>query len=155
MTTVNKNLLLATYGALLVIWSLISWRLRPLKQEWDFTPKWHVRLVPAFRTFFLLSLPMEIMLTDRNFIPALYCLGLVGCLIWLGVRGRFVERAAQPLSAFSSITYNVYYIANLICFGLLMHSFVCLSILINISAGFLFVRIKHYQALTKTIVTRD
>lgn len=141
--------LLISYVVFILLWSIISLRLRSINQNWNFTPKWHRYLVPAFRIFFLASLPLEFILAKREFIPALYGLGFSGTLFWLARRGFMVFNNKQPLKTFESISYNVYYVANLICFGLLMHSFVCLSLLINVSTIFLLIRVKHFKIISE------
>jgi hypothetical protein len=141
----SHYLLIGSYLVMLGFWTIVSWKIRAHNGNWGFTPAWHRKVVPTFRFVFLLSLPMEFFLAGRTFIPELYLLGLIGTIAWLGKRFHFLFREPRPYSALSSIPYNVYYTINLICFGLFMHSFVCLALLINMSALLLLIRVHYYK----------
>jgi len=109
-------------------------------KNWSYTPLWHKRLVPLFRAFFLLSLPLETYMSHRDWINSVSILGGIGTVAWLIARFIYLRRLKEWTPK-SSIIYNTFYVANLICFGLLMNSFFCLAILIHASTLFLWVRI--------------
>lgn len=141
------EILSITYILAMILWILLALRIQDHVQKWHFTPEWHSRLVPILRALFLLSLPLEYILTRERFIPILYILGLIGTVTWMVIRSQFIQKEKKPFSANSSIQYNIFCTANLICFGLMMHAFICLSIFVNASLILLLIRI---QSLKKT-----
>lgn len=54
------------YVLIMPVWIALSVRAGRRAGAWAFTPRWHRLLVPAFRAFFLLSLPFEMLLAERS-----------------------------------------------------------------------------------------
>jgi hypothetical protein len=135
-----ETLIPAFYVLVMPAWLAVSAWARRRATAWAFTPRWHRRAVPAFRAFFLLTLPLEFLLAERVFLPPVFIIGAVATLGWLAWRARFLARAPAVLPRAESVRYNLAYVANLGVFALACHSFVCLVVMLNVSVPLLLVR---------------
>jgi len=136
----EQGWILVLYAGVMPIWIALSvWAARR-SAAWRFTPRWHQRLVPLFRAFFLVTLPLEYAMAERAFVPAVFVIGTVATLGWLAWRATYLARAPASLPAEDSVRYNAAYIANLVALALACHSFVCLVVAINVSVAMLLVR---------------
>ena len=133
-------MILALYAGVMPVWVALSVWLGCRSAAWQFTPRWHRWLVPAFRAFFLVTLPLEFILAQRDFVPVVFVIGALAALAWLVWRTAYLARAPACLPAEDSVRYNVAYIANLVALALACHSFVCLVVAINVSIPMLLVR---------------
>jgi len=155
MGTDGQVWILALYTGVMPIWiALSAWAARR-SHAWRFTPAWHRRLVPLFRAFFLVTLPLEFAMADRVFVPAVFIIGTVATLAWLGWRAAYLARAPAALPAEDSVRYNAAYIANLVALALASHSFVCLVVAINVSVAMLLVREHRARRLAQGPTSAD
>ncbi len=133
-------LVITLYSVALVWWAslaAVQWRRR---DAWQFTPRWHGYGVPLFRAFFLLSLPVEYSRGQHQFDGGVFVIAGAATVGWLAVRTAYLARRPAPRAAAESVRYNLFVTANLLAFGLAMHSFVCLSVAVNISIPALVLR---------------
>lgn len=107
-------------------------------------------LVPVFRLFFLVTLPLETVLADRPFITPVFVIGSLATIAWLLWRAWYLSRAPGVLPREDSVRYNTAYLANLIAFALASHSFVCLVVMINVSLSMLLVREQCARRILKS-----
>ena len=141
--TTEQAAILVLYAAVVPLWMTLSaWTIRRAR-NWAFTPSWHRRVVPAFRVFFIGTLPLEVFLAERPFILPVFAVGAAATLGWLAVRARYLLTAPRELPAADSVRYNLAYVANLATFALACHSFACLVVMLNVSIPLLLVREAH------------
>lgn len=132
------------YVLIMPMWIILSVWAGRRSSAWAFTPRWHRLVVPAFRGFFLLSLPFENLFAERPFLLPVFVTGSLATLGWLGWRFIYLKQAPHTLPRGDSVAYNAGYIANLLAFALACHSFVCAAVMINVSIPMLLVR-EHYR----------
>lgn len=135
-----EGVILTFYLAVMPLWVALSFQAGRRGAAWRFTPRWHSILVPVFRAFFLVSLPLELLLAERPFILPLFVIGALATVGWLVWRWIFLVRTPTVLPQDTSVHYNLGYLANLVAFALACHSFVCLVVMINVSVPMLLVR---------------
>ena len=144
--TGSQILIVGFYAAVAPIWAALSaWSLGRTR-TWAFTPNWHRRAVPAFRAFFLLTLPFEVVISERQFIPAVFAIAGLATVVWLGWRAWYLWTRPGPLPAHESVRYNTAYVAGLALFALACHSFVCLAVMLNVSVPLLLLRERAARA---------
>lgn len=143
--------ILTLYALIMPVWVALSVWVGRRSSAWAFTPRWHRVLVPAFRLFFLVTLPLENLLAERRFMLPVFAIGAVATVGWLGWRWWYLARAPRSLPREDSVRYNTGYIANLVAFALACHSFVCVVVMINVSLPMLLVRERYARRATAGI----